>query len=78
MLYCDGKIYFHSAKSGHKIDAIKKQQQGILLCNRPGQDRPGRIHLHFRSVIVFGNARFIEDDAEKRKAIEILGEEIRA
>ena len=23
-VYADGKLYFHSAKNGHKIDAIKK------------------------------------------------------
>ena len=23
-VYCDSKLYFHGAKSGHKIDAVKK------------------------------------------------------
>ena len=30
-VYCDGKIYFHSAKSGHKIDAIKNSSK-VSFC----------------------------------------------
>ena len=40
-VYIDGKLYFHSAKSGHKIDAIIKHEKAsfcvmikIILCRR--------------------------------------------
>lgn len=72
-VYCDGKIYFHSAKSGHKIDAIKNSSKVSFCVIDQDKIVPEEYTTYFRSVIVFGNARFIEDDAEKRKAIEILG-----
>lgn len=72
-VYCDGKIYFHSAKSGHKIDAIKNSSKVSFCVIDQDKIVPEEYTTYFRSVIVFGNTRFIEDDAEKRKAIEILG-----
>ncbi len=56
-----GKIYFHGAKAGHKIDAIKNCDK-VSFCvhdegYREGDDWP----LHIRSVIVFGRIRFVED-----------------
>lgn len=61
--YCeqDGKLYFHGAKSGHKIDAIHACDK-VSYCVtdegvREGDDWP----LHFRSVIVFGRLRPVED-----------------
>ena len=30
-VYEDGKIYFHGAKSGHKIDAIKNNPKVLLI-----------------------------------------------
>ena len=30
-LYEDNKIYFHSAKSGHKIDSIKKMKKFLFV-----------------------------------------------
>lgn len=32
-VYCNSKLYFHSAKSGHKIDAINKCSKSLLLRN---------------------------------------------
>jgi len=67
--YCeeDGNLYFHCAKSGHKIDAIKACDK-VSYCVfdegvREGDDWP----LHFNSVIVFGRMSIAEDDDLKRK-----------
>ena len=32
-VYTDGKIYFHSAKTGYKVDAIKQHDKALLLCH---------------------------------------------
>ena len=57
----------------HKIDAIKNSSKVSFCVIDQDKIVPEEYTTYFRSVIVFGNARFIEDDAEKRKAIEILG-----
>lgn len=73
-VYCDGKIYFHCAKSGHKLDAIARESK-VSFCV-VDQDRvvPEKYTTYFRSVIVFGRARVLEDEAEKRRAIGLLAE----
>ena len=30
-VYCDGRIYFHTAKAGHKVEAMK-QQEKVSFC----------------------------------------------
>lgn len=71
-VYSDSKIYFHCAKSGHKLDALKKNEK-VSFCVI-GQDHvvPEEYTTYFQSVIVFGKARILENDVEKREAIEKL------
>jgi hypothetical protein len=72
-VYTDGKIYFHCAKSGHKIDAIK-QCDKISLCVVARDDViKEKLTTCFTSVIVFGKARILETDEEIFNAAEILG-----
>ena len=61
--YCeeDGKIYFHSGKAGHKIDALKRDPKVSYCVYGSGERRDGEWFLTFRSVIVFGTIEFIED-----------------
>lgn len=71
-VYHDEKIFFHCAASGHKLDAIAGNPK-VSFCVI-GQDHvvPQEYTSYFRSVIVFGRARVIEDAAEKRAALEKL------
>lgn len=71
-VYDDGKIYFHSAKSGHKIDAIQKTAKTSFCVIDKDLIVPAEYTTYFRSVIAFGQIRVIEDDREKRAAIEKL------
>lgn len=71
-VYNDGKLYFHSAKSGHKIDAIRKTAKASFCVTDKDLIVPEEYTTYFRSVIVFGQIRVIEDDSEKRTAIEKL------
>ena len=68
--YCeeDGNIYFHGAKSGHKIDAIKKCDKASYCVYDEGYTKPGDWALNIRSVIVFGRIGFVTDE-EKAKII---------
>ncbi|GAB6169051.1 pyridoxamine 5'-phosphate oxidase family protein [Clostridium carnis] len=64
-VYSDGKILFHCAKQGHKIDAIMKSNK-VSFCVIDKDDVVAeKFTTNFRSVIAFGKARIITDDNEK-------------
>ena len=71
-VYDNNKIFFHCALSGHKLDAIAANNK-VSFCV-VGQDRvmPQEYTTYFRSVIIFGRARILEDPIEKRTALEKL------
>ena len=71
-VYDDFKIYFHSAISGHKIDAIKCNPKVSFCVIDQDEIVPEKYTTYFRSVIVFGNATILEREEDKRKAIETL------
>ena len=62
--YVDGKILMHGANSGHKIDAIKNCDK-VSFCVIDKDDViPELATTAYRSVVVFGRARLVEDRAE--------------
>ena len=71
-VYDGHKIYFHSAKSGHKLDSILKNPKASFCVIDKDQIIPEEYTTYFRSVIVFGIIRILQDDEEKREAIEKL------
>ena len=72
-VYRDGKLYFHSALSGHKIDAIRNYDKASF-CIIDKDDVHGEEYTtYFRSVIAFGHIRLIEDEGEQREAALCLG-----
>lgn len=71
-VYDNGKIYFHSAKTGHKIDAVKKHNKASFCVIQQDQIVPEEYTTYFRSVIAFGNIRIVDDEKEKLHSIEIF------
>jgi len=70
--YEDGKLFFHCATAGHKLDAIARDDK-VSFCVIAADDVvPSTFTTHFRSAVVFGRARVLTDDAEKRHALECL------
>ena len=63
-VYCDSKIFFHCARSGHKLDAIARNEKVSFCVIEADQVMPQEYTTYFRSVIVFGKARVLEDDME--------------
>ena len=63
--YCpeDGRLYFHSGKTGHKIDAIRQMDKASFCVYDSGFRREGAWALNIRSVIVFGRIEMVEDTA---------------
>ena len=70
-VYHDSKIFFHSAKNGHKLDAITKECKVSFCVTDKDEVVPEEYTTYFRSVIVFGKARILENEAGKN-AIKIL------
>ncbi len=64
----DGKIYFHGAKTGHKIDAIARCDKVSYCVWDAGYRREGEWALNVNSVIVFGRIGLVADE-EKAKRI---------
>lgn len=71
-LYADGKIYFHSAKSGHKIDAIRRNGKASFCVIDQDQIVPEKYTTYFRSVIVFGRMCLVEDVEDMRRIAAML------
>jgi len=71
-IYHDHKIYFHSAKSGHKIDAIMKDDKVSFTVTGQDEIIPNEFTTYFSSVIVFGRARIVENKEEKMTSLKIL------
>lgn len=71
-VYVDNKIYFHTAKSGHKIDAIKNYNKASFCVIDQDQVMPEVYTTFFRSVITFGTIRLLETPEEIIPAIEKL------
>lgn len=76
MSYCyvNGKIFFHCAKSGHKIDAVRSCGKASFCVIDQDQIVPAEFTTYFRSAIAFGRIREIQDDGEKLAAITLLAE----
>lgn len=70
----DDKIFIHSAKEGHKIDSIKRNDKVTFCVIEKDEVIQKNFDTHFRSVSIFGRARILTDDSEKRYALESLVE----
>lgn len=57
----DGKIYFHSGRTGHKVDAIGNCAKASFCVYDGGFRREGEWALNIRSVVVFGKIEIVED-----------------
>ncbi len=72
--YEEGKLFFHFAKAGHKLDSIARNNK-VSFCVIKTEDVIQKtLTTHFRSVVVFGRARFLTEDSEKWHALECLVE----
>lgn len=72
-VYDGKKIFFHSARKGHKIDSLKRNPKASFCVIEQDEIHPDEYTTYFRSVIVFGKLRVLETDEEIRRAAEKLG-----
>lgn len=72
-VYADGKVFFHCAKQGHKLDAIRRCGK-VSLCVIAKDDLvPEELTTYFQSVILFGRARVLESEDELFRAAQVFG-----
>ena len=57
----ENKIYFHGSREGHKIDAIKKCDKVSFCVYDKGIQVEGKKGLDYKSVIVLGRIKPVED-----------------
>ena len=76
--YADGRIYFHCALEGEKLDDIRRDNRVCFQADLPiayvrgGADNPCRAEYLYRSVIIRGHARLVDDDREKLLGLDAL------
>ena len=70
-IYMNGKLYFHGAKEGHKIDAIRRNEK-VSFCVVDQDKIVGEEYTTcFRSVVVFGRARLLEGEEKRKPLVEL-------
>ena len=70
----ENKIYFHSAKKGHKVDAIAKEPKVSMTVVEKDDVVSREFTTYFRSIQLFGKAYVVEDEAERNVAFRALCE----
>jgi len=73
-VYAGGKLYFHWATAGHKLDALRREPRASFCVVAQDDVVPEKFTTRYRSTIAFGRLRVLEDEGEKRAAIRALAE----
>ena len=71
-VYAEGKLYFHSAVEGHKLDAIVKEDKCSFTIIDQDEIHPDEYTTYFRSVITFGRIRRLESMEEILHCLQLL------
>lgn len=69
-----GTIGFHCATTGHKIDAIRRNEKVSFTVIDRDEVMPRERTTKYCSVIAFGRARILTDEEEMRRAALAVGE----
>ncbi|MGI5887882.1 MAG: pyridoxamine 5'-phosphate oxidase family protein [Oscillospiraceae bacterium] len=72
-LYEDGKIYFHGASFGSRVECLKKDQRACFTVYEAGKPSRNKRGFDVRSVIVFGKISRVEDAEKKTGILRNLG-----
>lgn len=72
-VFDNGKLYFHSALQGHKLDILHKNNKVSFTVIAKDELHPETYTTYFQSVIAFGTIRIIENENEKIRALTTLG-----
>jgi uncharacterized protein len=76
-IFDDGKLYFHTALAGEKIEDIRRDNRVVFEVDQPiayakGIQNPCSAKYMYRSIIIKGRATIIAERAERIHALERL------
>ena len=67
----ENTIYFHCAREGHKLDALKACEKACFTVWDSGTQEPGEWWFHVESVVAFCRAELVPTD-DKTRVMEKL------
>jgi len=74
--YEDGKVYFHSARAGRKVDMLRENPKVCMVFDVDQKPVTGETAcdwgMHFKSVIAFGTATLLEGADEKKQGLDVI------
>ena len=69
----DGEyIYFHCAKTGHKIDSVNRCDKAGFCVVDKDEVMPEKFTTAYKSVIAFGRISLVKEEEEMRRATYLL------
>ncbi|WP_169310057.1 pyridoxamine 5'-phosphate oxidase family protein [Parasphaerochaeta coccoides] len=72
IVLCGEIVYFHCAREGHKLDNLRADPRVILSCTSYEKVISEKLTTVYDTALVFGNAREVTDEKERRIAIDEL------
>ena len=72
-IYADGCLYFHCAREGHKLDAIRRCDKASFCVLSEGVKEPDSWWYHFESVVCFGRIGIVDDPQRTDALLRLLG-----
>lgn len=72
-IYEEGKIFFHCAVEGHKVDALKLCEKASFCVLSEPEKKEGEWWNTFLSVICFGRVHRVTDPSEHDRLLRALG-----
>lgn len=72
--YCGGKIYFHTAPEGYKLDCLARNNRVSFCVIAQDDVLPSGFDTLYRSVIAFGRARVLTEESERVHALHCLAD----
>lgn len=71
-VYWEGDLYLHCAKEGHMLESIARDDRVCFTVVPRHELVPGHITALYESVMVFGTADLVVDEAQRQKVLEAL------
>ena len=67
-------LLLHSAKSGYKLDAMRKSDKVCFCLHNKGYSKTGNLPRDFKSIVIFGRIRFIDAPEETMRLMRKFDE----
>ncbi len=72
-IYLDGKIYFHCAKAGHKLDALASDNKASFCVMDEGFRKNGDWAFNIKSIVIFGCVKKIDEVQKTEEIVRQIG-----